>query len=321
MLPKSQSQYVTNSEALRIAAKLKGAKGASFPKFIEPALAMTRDKPPSGDGWLHEIKFDGYRLQIHLREGQARFYTRKGNDWTPRFKDLQEPLWHLPTHGAVIDGEVVLLSPEGVSDFDALGSDLGAGRSDRLSFYGFDLMYLDGWDLRGCALIDRKRALQALIGELTGPVRYSWHIEGSGQRVYEDACRLHLEGIVSKRRHSRYPSGRTADWRKVACRERETFVIAGIAYKGKKFDGIYLAWPGDMSYAGKVANGITRASQWNVEFRARNLHTHRQPLKKKIKKPKAHWLKPKLKVEVEYRALTGKRRLRHPSFKGVRQDL
>jgi bifunctional non-homologous end joining protein LigD len=239
-VPKSQRQYVTNSEALRIAAKLDGVKGGPFPKFIEPALASLRDRPPSGDAWVHEIKFDGYRLQAHVREGQARFFTRRGHDWTPRFKNLQEPLWYLPTHGAVIDGEVVVLTPKGLSDFGALEEDLGSGRSDRLVFFGFDLLYLDGWDLRGCALIDRKRVLQALIGGLTGAVRYSEHLEEDGNRIYQNACRLQLEGIVSKRKGSRYASGRMANWTKVTCRKRETFVVAGIAYKGNKFDGVYL---------------------------------------------------------------------------------
>jgi bifunctional non-homologous end joining protein LigD len=168
-----------NSAALRIAAKLKGAKGAPFPQFIEPALATLRDRPPSGDGWVHEIKFDGYRLQVHLREGLAHFYTRRGYDWTPRFESLQEPLWLLPTHGAVFDGEVVVQTPAGLSDFGALEDDLGSGRSDRLVFFAFDLLHLDGWDLRGCALIDRKRVLQTLIGGLKGRVRYSEHVEAT----------------------------------------------------------------------------------------------------------------------------------------------
>jgi bifunctional non-homologous end joining protein LigD len=240
-IPKSQRQYVKNSPAVRMAATLNCAKAGPFPKFIAPALATLRDRPPSGGAWVHEIKFDGYRLQVHLREVQARFYTRRGHDWTHRFKALQRPFWELPVDRAVIDGEVVVLTPAGLSDFGALEDELGAGRSDRFTFFAFDLRYLNSRD-RSCALIDRKRVLEALIGELTGPLRYSRHLEVDGVRMYADACKLELEGIVSKRKESRYSSGRTANWTKVTCRTRETFIVAGIAYNaGNKFDGIYPA--------------------------------------------------------------------------------
>jgi bifunctional non-homologous end joining protein LigD len=306
-----------------MAATLSGAKAGPFPKFIALALATLRDRPPSGDAWVHEIKFDGYRLQVHLLEGQARFYTRRGHDWTHRFKALQRPFWDLPVHRAVIDGEVVILTPAGLSDFGALEEDLGAGRSDRFTFFGFDLLYLNSRDLRSCALIDRKGVLEALIGELTGSLRYSQHLEVDGARMYADACKLELEGIVSKRKDSRYSSGRTANWTKVTCRTRDTFVVAGIAYNRNKFDGIYLARRKEdgLIYAGKVENGFTPASQHDLESRAKNLRTRTQPLARKIRKPKAHWLKPELLVDVEYRALTGEGKVRHPTFKGLRDDL
>jgi bifunctional non-homologous end joining protein LigD len=322
--PKSQRQYVKNSEAVRIAASLDGAKAGPFPKFIEPALATLRAKPPSGDKWVHETKFDGYRLQVHLREGQARFYTRRGHDWTHRFKELQSPFWNLPVDRAVIDGEVVILTPAGLSDFGALEDDLGAGRSERLTFFAFDLLHLNSWDLRACALIDRKRCLDALIGDLAGRLRYSEHLDVDGARMYADACKLELEGIVSKRKDSHYSSGRTANWTKVTCRTRETFIVVGIAYKaGTKFDGIYLARREEngLLYAGKVESGFSPALQRRLEERAKRLTTGTQPLTKKISKPKARWLKPELLVDVEYRALTGEGKVRHPSFKGVREDL
>jgi bifunctional non-homologous end joining protein LigD len=322
-IPKSQRQYVSNSSAVRGAAKLKGVKAGPFPKFVAPALATLRDKPPSSNGWVHEIKFDGYRLQVHLREGQARFFTRRGHDWTTRFQSLQEPLARLRTPGAVFDGEVVVQTSEGLSDFGALEDDLGARRSDHFIFFGFDLLYLDGWDLRGCALLDRKRLLKALIGGLEGRIRYSEHVEADGGLIYQNACKLQLEGIVSKRKDSRYWSGRTAHWTKVTCRTRETFIVAGVAYNPNKFDGIYLARRKEdgLVYAGKVENGFTPASQHDLESRANHLRTRTQPLTRKIRKPKAHWIKPKLLVDVEYRALTGEGKVRHPSFKGLRNDL
>jgi bifunctional non-homologous end joining protein LigD len=322
-LPKSQCQYVKNSEAVRTASKLKGLKAAPFPKFIAPALATLRDRPPSGDNWVHEIKFDGYRLQAHLRDGQTTFYTRRGYDWTRRFKSLQAAFWQLPADRAVIDGEVVVLTADGLSDFGALEDDLGAGHSDRFRFFAFDLLYLNSWDLRASALIDRKRVLEALVSGGEGRLRYSEHVEADSKAIYQNACKLQLEGIVSKRKDSRYASGRTTSWTKVTCRTRDTFVVAGIAYNHNKFDGIYLARRNEdgLLYAGKVENGFTPASQRDLEERAKALISRAQPLTKKIKKPKAQWLKPELLVDVEYRALTGEGKVRHPSFKGVREDL
>jgi len=320
-LPKSRRQYVLVSEALEIAKELKGAKRAAAPKFIEPSLATLRDRPPSGDAWLHEIKFDGYRLQAHVKDQQARFFTRRGYDWTKRFKALGAPFWYLPTRHAVIDGEVVVLLPEGQSDFGALQDDLGEGRSDRFVFFAFDLLYLDGLDLRGCALVDRKLVLQTLLEKADGNLRYSAHLEEDAKTIYRNACRLKLEGIVSKRKDARYVSGRSANWTKVTCRKRATFVVAGIAYNRNRFEGIYLARPDDMTYAGKVEHGFTPVSQKELEKRAKGLESRTQPLARRIRKPKAHWLKPELLVEVEYRALTGEGKVRHPSFKGIREDL
>jgi bifunctional non-homologous end joining protein LigD len=225
------------------------------------------------------------------------------------------------THAGAMIGHGA--TENGLSDFGAPEDDLGAGRSDRFVFYGFDLLYLDGWDLRGCTLIERKRALEALIGGLMGPVGYSKHLDTDGKRMYADACKLELEGIVSKRKDARYASGRSANWTKVTCRTRETFIVAGIAYNRSKFDGINLARrdDDDLLYAGKVENGFTPASQQDLESRAKSLFTRAQPLTRKIRKPKARWLKPELLVDVEYRALTGEGKMRHPSFKGVREDL
>ena len=321
-VPKSQRQYVKNSPARRAMAKLEGVKPGKFPAFIPPMLATLRATPQSDPSWVHEIKFDGYRLQVHLQEGQAGFFTRRGYDWTPRFKSLQEPFWNLNATSAVIDGEVVVLTDEGLSDFGALEDDLGAGRSDRLVYFAFDLLYLDGFDLRRAHLIDRKNLLSILLEGSDDRLRYSAHVEG-GQSLLADACRMHLEGLVSKRRSSVYSSRRSADWVKATCRKRDTFIVAGIAYKRGKFEGVYLGRKNgrSLTYAGKVERGFTPESQQALERRAASLSAKAQPLTPKIRKPKAHWLKPKLKVDVEYRALTGEGKVRHPSFRGLREDI
>jgi bifunctional non-homologous end joining protein LigD len=306
-----------------MAAKLPGTRGARMPGFIGPCLATPRDKVPSGAQWLHEIKFDGYRLQLHKRENDIRLCTRRGNNWTKRFPSLVEAAWHLRATHLILDGEVVVETKSGHTDFGALRSDLGAGKSGRFVYYVFDILHINALSLRNCALSDRKTVLAELLRGQTGPIRLSEHLQGGGDDLYRQACNLELEGLVSKRKNSKYRSGRSADWIKRTCRQRETFVVAGIALKKGKFDGIYLARRehGELTYAGKVEHGFDTASQTDLRRRADKLRAKVQPLTKKIKKPKAVWLTPKLLVDVEYRALTGTGKLRHASFKGLREDL
>jgi bifunctional non-homologous end joining protein LigD len=320
---KSQKQYVLQNDAAIIAAKLPGAKVSKHPRFIEPALATLRDKVPSGAKWIHEIKFDGYRLQLHKRQNDIRAYTRRGHDWTGRFDSLVSAMWKLQAFDVVIDGEVIVPTKTGHSDFGALESDLGAGRSDRFIYYAFDVLHIHGHDLRRCALIDRKRVLEELLRGERGPIVLSEHLPQGDEKLFKRACAMELEGIVSKRVDATYQSGRTPVWTKRTCRQRETFIVAGIAYNRGKFDGIYLARrdEDDLIYAGKVEHGFSAAAEKDLRKRAEKLVTKKQPLTKKVAKPKATWLKPELLVDVEYRALTGEGKLRHPSFKGMREDL
>ncbi len=321
--PKSRRQYVVQNDALMVAAKLPGAKAVKAPGFIEPCLATLSDKVPSGERWIHEIKFDGYRLQLHKNENDIHFFTRRGHDWTRRFSSLVTAAWHLPARKVILDGEVIVPTETGHSDFGALETDLGAGRSDRFIYYVFDILYIDGLGLSRCSLSDRKRVLLELLADQSGCIRYSDHLDGGGEPLFWRACQLGLEGIVSKRKDASYRSGRRPDWTKRTCRQRETFVVAGIALKGGKFDGVYLARRvnGELLYVGKVENGFSPESERDLRGRAEKLKTRTQPLSRRIKKPKALWLKPSLLVDVEYRALTGAGKLRHPSFKGVREDL
>jgi bifunctional non-homologous end joining protein LigD len=320
---KSQRQYVAQNDAGKIAAALKGAHGERTPKFIAPCLATLRDKVPSGDQWLHEIKFDGYRLQLHKHENDIRFYTRRGNDWTKRFLSLIQSAWYLPATQLILDGEVIVPTETGHSDFGSLEDDLGAGRSDRFVYFVFDILHINGISLRDCALVHRKSVLIELLRGQSGPIRFSEHLHGGGEPLFKRACRLELEGLVSKLKDAKYRSGRSADWTKRTCRQRETFVVAGIAFNRGKFDGVYLGRRenGELLYAGKVENGFDATAERKLRERAERLKTSTQPLSKKIEKPKAIWLKPKLLVDVEYRALTGTGKLRHPSFIGIRDDL
>jgi bifunctional non-homologous end joining protein LigD len=238
-LSKSKRQYahVQNGAAQRLARKVAGVKLAPMPDYISPLLA-TEGAPPRGDAWLHEIKFDGYRFQLHLKNGQTRFYTRRGHDWSDRVNSLVLATGAINSYGCIIDGEIVVPTPEGGTDFGALESELKQSGSDRLTFYAFDLLYLDGWDLRRAALVDRKEVLRLLIADVLHPIVYSDHMGGDGPTIVREACRMELEGIVSKRRDSPYASGRSGYWIKKPCRQRDTFIVAGWAEKRKKFDGL-----------------------------------------------------------------------------------
>jgi bifunctional non-homologous end joining protein LigD len=229
----------------------------------------------------------------------------------------------LPNFPVILDGEVVVMTESGHSDFGALESDLGAGRSDRMRYYAFDILHIGSKSLRDCSLADRKEILSELLDGQKGPIRFSDHIDGGGSELFQRACKLGLEGLVSKRLAAPYRSGRTINWTKVTCRNRETFYAVGIANKGKKFDGVYLARrDGDeLLYAGKVERGFTEVLEKALKKRLEPFRTRTQPLTSKVKKPKATWFKPRVLVDVEFRALTGTRKLRHPSYKGVRDDL
>jgi bifunctional non-homologous end joining protein LigD len=264
--PPSKRQYVRTFPASLLARQIPAAKPAPFPKFIEPSLATLRPGPPRGHDWVHEIKYDGYRLQLHIRQADIRLFTRRGYDWTKRFTSIAETAWHLKTYAAVIDGEVIVPTPEGHSDFYALERDLAAARSDRFAYYAFDLLYLDGFDLRGASLIERKDVLAELLADSQEPIRFSEHVEADGAMLFKNACEMELEGIVSKRKDGRYRSGRNENWCKATCRHRETFVVVGWAEKKGRFDGLYLGRSegGELVYAGKLESGFSDEDKKNL---------------------------------------------------------
>jgi len=322
-VPRSKRQYVRNFPAALVAKTIPGAKPARFPGFIEPSLATLHHRSPPGNQWVHEIKYDGYRLQVHVREGQVRLFTRRGNDWTNRFKTISLAAWELKTHGAVIDGEVIVATAEGMSDFHALEQDLGAGRSDRFAYYAFDLLYLDGFDLRDATLLDRKDVLAKLLAGGIEPIRFSEHLDADGREVFVNACRLELEGVISKRKDGRYRSGRNDTRFKATCRHRDTFFVAGWAEKNGKFDGLYLGRneEGERVYAGKLERGMTEDDKRRLLEQLWPLRTRTRPIAAPRRFPKARWVTPGVLIDAEFRGKTGDGLLRHPSYKGVREDL
>ncbi|MEA2822993.1 MAG: bifunctional non-ous end joining protein LigD [Bradyrhizobium sp.] len=292
---------------------------ASYPGFVAPALATKAEKVPSGERWIHEIKFDGYRVQLHIINDDIKVFTRRGNDWTKRFRKIANDAYLINARSAVIDGEVVVPAEDGTTDFSVLQNEL-QGRSDKLVMVAFDLLYLNGHDLRKLPLVERKQALQKLIAKTA--IQFSDSFELEGHELYRHACKVGLEGVVSKVRDSRYPADRSRDWLKVTCAQRETLRIAGFALDGNKWDGIYIGREkaGKLIYAGKVDHGFTPQSEKELRAKLKPLIRKTQPYAKKI----AHrgvWVEPSLLAEIEYRAKSAAGKVRHPFFKGLREDL
>lgn len=293
---------------------------ANFPGFIQPALAVS-GKPPSRGDWIHEVKFDGYRVQVHVAVETVKILTRRGHDWTSQFAKIAYESWHIKARSAIIDGEVVVHAADGTTDFSALQKAIRAKSSSGLALYAFDLLYLNGKDLRMLPLEERKRLLKRTIRGTE--ILFSESFESDGSAMFKAACQMGLEGIVSKRLGSKYHSDRTNDWIKTTCRQRETLSIVGYALKGNRFDGLYLGRTekDKLVYAGKVDHGFDRQSIADLRKRLEPLKQRTQAYAVKIDMPKAVWVKPVLLAEVEYRAKSAAGKVRHPAFKGLREDL
>jgi bifunctional non-homologous end joining protein LigD len=224
----------------------------------------------------------------------------------------------------VLDGEVVIMTPEGRSDFAALESSMSRkDPSPDLRFYIFDILFLEGFDLRGCTLLNRKRVLKALLESVEPPLHYSEHLEAEGPAVWRQACKLDLEGVVSKLADGKYVSGRTSNWTKTTCRHRDTFVVAGWAERSGRFDGLYLGRKEGrrLVYAGKLERGFSDEDKQRILAMFERLKTKKQPVTAGRTFPKARWVRPEVLVDAEFRGKTGEGLLRHPAFKGVRRDL
>lgn len=289
-----------------------------MPGFIKPQLATLKSKAPAGEQWIHEIKYDGYRIQIHLNRGRKKAFTRNGLDWTKRFSTIAGSL-DIPGE-AIIDGEVVVVH-EGRTNFSELQAELAAGRQDRLEYYAFDLLWRDGQDLRQTAQLDRKRLLRELFDEhdIEPPVHFSEHLVGNGQEMFEHASKLRFEGIISKQAGAPYRSERAAAWLKIKAVQKGKFPVVGFIKDPSGVAALYLGkrQGKDLVYMGKVGTGWDRTTSAQIRRQLDTVVSPRSKLTKPLRKPKATWVEPKFVADIEYRDITSEGLLRASSFKGL----
>lgn len=312
-------------------AKVAGSRPGRLSAFVEPCLATLSANPPQKDGWVHEIKFDGYRIQARLHEGAVTLKTRSGLDWTAKFPAVAEACAALADHDAILDGEIASVDDAGRSDFSALQDDLKSGRQDRMVYYVFDLLHLDGQDLTGASLVERKRALKALLSELpkNSIVQMSEHFEEDGDVVLKHANDLHLEGIVSKRADSPYRSGRGIDWLKIKGTDGQEFVVIGYEPSDKHarlIRSLLLGYydKGRLRYAGRVGTGWGQKQERDLQHRLEAMSRKNTPLDKVPEEERlargVKWVEPRMVIEVDFRGWTGGNLVRQGSLKSVRED-
>ncbi len=303
-----------------------------MPDRVEPALAKVKQRPPRGDQWGWEIKWDGYRLAVRVEPQGVRILTRGGHDWTHRFPDIAEAARALGPATMIIDGEAVVLHAEGRSDFGLLQKSLGASGTkagDRASdamLYAFDLLYLDGHDLRGVEYGSRRRLLEDLLNGQDGAIQISEELDADPDLLLEHACRFGLEGIVGKDRDQPYRSGRTGDWVKIKCIESEAFFIVGYEPSTTLTGGfaslVLAAYRGDeLVHVGNVGTGFKEAETASLRKMLDKLawKPKQPPVEPGDAGSKVIWVQPTLIAEIEFRAWTADRKLRHASYKGLRE--
>jgi bifunctional non-homologous end joining protein LigD len=306
---------------------LKKAPKEALPKFVAPELASLETKPPGDAGWVHEIKLDGYRVQARKDGDRVQLLTRTGLDWTHRMKTIAEQIQALPAERAIFDGEVVVLADDGTTSFADLQAAFQEGEKRPLTYFVFDLLHLNGHNLRGLPLIERKAVLEPLVATGGEYVRFNEHLEMSGEIVFRKACELHAEGIVSKRAASKYVSGRGGGWLKVKCIHEQELVIGGFTLPSNGSYGVGALLLGyydekKLIYAGRTGTGFTQKTHRVLRNQLEELRQPTNPFNDSPAEARrgAIWVKPELVAQVNFATWTSDNLVRQASFKGLRED-
>lgn len=306
-------------------AAIPGARKTKEPTHVAPQLATLVKTPPAGAAWLHEVKFDGYRMICRISRGRSTFLSRNGKDWTKKVPNLAKAATSLKVSTAILDGEVVAVDKEGRSNFQKLQRSMGRNATTSFAYEVFDLVYLNGFDLTQVPLATRKALLAQVLSASSRSLRYSDHLQGHGDKFFTHACKHRLEGIVSKLANSRYQAGRTRSWLKTKCVHEQEFVIIGFTASsrlpgfGSLALGVYDK--NKFTYAGHVGTGFTLAQRRSLRLKLDKLKRLTSPLKEipsSLKHTK--WVKPVLAAQVAFTEWTSDGSIRHPSFKGLRED-
>jgi len=310
----------------RAPKKSKRAAKAELPQFITPQLATLVTRPPKSGDWVYEVKHDGYRMLARIAKGEARLFTRSGREWTDKLPHLARELGKLGLDGTWLDGEIVVLRPDGRSSFQALQNAFEAGANSQIVYYVFDAPFLEGRDQRQLPLRDRKRRLKEGL-KINGVVRFSEDLTGSAEEVLEHACKLNLEGLIGKQADSVYVAGRSKSWIKLKCRLRQDFVIVGTTKPGGSrhgFGALLLGVyekPGKLVYAGKVGTGFDDELLTTLPRLFASLKRSDSPLQNPPREKGIQWLRPQRVAEVEFAERTHEGVIRQGSFRGLREDI
>jgi bifunctional non-homologous end joining protein LigD len=327
---KISSPELKKKFASEVVAPPRGAPKEALPKFIPPQLAMQATHPPTSAGWLHELKLDGYRIQARKQGYEVQLLTRTGLDWTHRMKTIADQIKVLPAKSLLLDGEVVVLGDDGNTSFADLQAAFQEGTRKPLTYFVFDLLHLDGHNLRGLPLVDRKAVLARLLASAGDFIRFSDHLDSDGAIIFRKACELQAEGIVSKRAQSQYISGRSSDWLKLKCVREQEFVIGGFTLPAKGHAGIqgigalllgYYDDTGHLIYAGRTGTGFTEQTHKLLRTRLEKLRRPSSPfLSVPPIESRSIWVKPQLVAQVRFATWTADDLVRQASFKGLRED-